>query len=207
MTQTKNKYISSFAIFAVLFLLAICVCVISYSSPFVKYSGGVDTNVFKYIAKVIAEGGMPYKDSFDHKGPLLYLIDLISILIAENLYGVWIFEIIAIGLTFCILYEISCLFVSWIPSLVTTIVATAELWVIYGSGNYSELFAIPCIAMGTYTFLEYYKKRKTSKLKLILCGFSCGVVLMLRANMVALWIVFIPFIFFNYFNIRFWIRF
>jgi hypothetical protein len=35
---------------------------------------GSDSEVFRYIGMVIAKGGMPYRDVFDHKPPLIYLM-------------------------------------------------------------------------------------------------------------------------------------
>ena len=34
---------------------------------------GTDSSVFRTVAMVMQQGGMPYLDSFDHKGPLLFV--------------------------------------------------------------------------------------------------------------------------------------
>ena len=36
---------------------------------------GGDSSVFITVAAVMKNGGMPYLDTFDHKGPLLYIIN------------------------------------------------------------------------------------------------------------------------------------
>ena len=45
------------------------------NNPLQKGYTLTDSSVFTYVAKVIIAGGMPYRDTFDHKGPLIYLID------------------------------------------------------------------------------------------------------------------------------------
>ena len=44
----------------------------------------------------MAEGKLPYRDLFDHKGPLLYLIQRVGIGLTPGSYiGVWILELIS----------------------------------------------------------------------------------------------------------------
>lgn len=45
----------------------------------VNRSSLVDSAVYQYVADIILQGGLPYEDVFDHKGPLLYLIDAMSL--------------------------------------------------------------------------------------------------------------------------------
>ena len=49
---------------------------------------GVDQSVFVYVAKGILQGEVPYLDRWDHKGPLIYLLNLIGLIIDET-WGMW----------------------------------------------------------------------------------------------------------------------
>ena len=69
-------------VLAFLFVLAID----SFTATF-----GVDQSVFVYVAKGILQGEAPYLDRWDHKGPLLYLINLIGLIIDEN-WGMWVIQ-------------------------------------------------------------------------------------------------------------------
>lgn len=51
---------------------------------------GIDSSVFKTVALMMDKGYMPYKDTFDHKGPLLYAINYWGLKIAYY-RGVWVF--------------------------------------------------------------------------------------------------------------------
>lgn len=55
--------------------------------------GGVDTNVFHYVAAVMAKGGAMYRDTFDHKGPLLYFINYLGLKISYY-SGAWLLEFV-----------------------------------------------------------------------------------------------------------------
>ena len=43
--------------------------------PWICSDTGTDSSVFRTIAFMMSKGFMPYRDSFDHKGPLLYILN------------------------------------------------------------------------------------------------------------------------------------
>ena len=70
MKQLPAKFILilaflGFGIFA--FLLSL------YIGPF-EVKCNYDSEVFRYIGMVIANGGVPYRDAFDHKPPMIYFL-------------------------------------------------------------------------------------------------------------------------------------
>ena len=78
-----------------LYLLGITF-VVSMQSPaniFHVSLGGVDTNVFHYVAAVMAKGGAMYRDTFDHKGPLLYFINYLGLKISYY-SGAWLLKFV-----------------------------------------------------------------------------------------------------------------
>ena len=59
-----------------------------------------DSAVFLYIGRRMTEGKIPYLDLFDHKGPLLYLIEYLGCLLTPGRFaGVWFFEIVSLFVT------------------------------------------------------------------------------------------------------------
>jgi hypothetical protein len=52
-----------------------------------------DEGVFLYVARTIAEGGMPYRDVWDHKPPGVYLLDLVAF---ANVWGVFLLQAVAL---------------------------------------------------------------------------------------------------------------
>ncbi|HID73254.1 TPA: hypothetical protein EYP38_04895, partial [Candidatus Micrarchaeota archaeon] len=57
-----------------------------------------DSAVFLYIGEQVLDGAVPYRDLWDHKGPLIYYINALGqVLTSESRWGVWWLEVIAVG--------------------------------------------------------------------------------------------------------------
>lgn len=115
-----------------------------------------DSSVFSYVARVILNGGMPYRDAFDHKGPLIYLINVVGLLISDW-KGIWVIEVVTLFSTFFIMYRIARLFVSRIWSLLILLTSSCLLGTFYKGGNLTEEYAMPFIAAGIYIFTPIVK--------------------------------------------------
>lgn len=48
---------------------------------------------------------------------------------------------------------------------------------------------MPFIAPAIYIFLDYFINQQIINIRLVLCGISMGAVLLLRINMIAIWVV------------------
>lgn len=148
----------------------------------------VDSSVFQYVARVILSGGMPYKDTFDHKGPLIYLINVFGMKIAQW-RGVWVFEFFAILITFYFMYKIAHLHVGRRMSLLLLIIGSSPLFSYFEGGNLAEEYAMPFIAGSLYIFADYFLNSRVNAVRLALCGLSFAAILLLRPNMCAVWLV------------------
>ena len=69
-------------------LLAVLVAV-AVDSIVVK--PGTDASIYIYVAQGILEGEIPYLDRWDHKGPLLYVLNLCGLLI-HGTWGPWLVQ-------------------------------------------------------------------------------------------------------------------
>ena len=147
-----------------------------------------DSSVFYYVARVMAKGGMPYKDTFDHKGPLLYVLNLIGQKI-DPWSGIWVVEVLFLMGAFYLMYRTARLLCSRPFSIAAVLAAGALLYEFFDGGNYTEEYALLFIAGAQYIFADYFLNKKITALRLILCGAAFGAVLMLRPNMAALWVV------------------
>ena len=156
-----------------------------------------DSSVFRYVAYAMSKGLVPYKDIFDHKGPLLYLINYLGYLINEEI-GVWLFEYIAILITTFFIFAISKRTCKHnLLAALTTFVSLALVSVYFEGGNLAEEYAMPLIAVSLYIFFVYFQDGKATKLNLLLCGMCGGGVLMPRPNMAVVWLVFPIFVIIN----------
>lgn len=148
----------------------------------------IDSSVFKYVARVILKGGMPYLDAFDHKGPLIYLINVLGIQIAKW-RGIWVLELFAVFVTFYFMYKIARIYTGRAMSIFLLLIGSCPLFSYFEGGNLTEEYAMPFIAISLYIFVDYFVKSHVNVFRLVTCGFSFGAVLMLRPNMCSTWIV------------------
>jgi len=142
---------------------------------------------------MMQNGYMPYKDSFDHKGPVLYLLNYFGNMISYY-RGIWIIEVISLTITVYCLYRIARLKCGKLSSVIVVLLATTLLFRFFEGGNLTEEYAMPCIALSIFVFLDYLINNKISNMRLLVAGASLGTVLMLRPNMIAVWLVFCFFV-------------
>lgn len=66
-------------------------------------NSATDSSVFKTIALCMEKGLMPYRDVFDHKGPLIYIYNWLGMKIAYW-RGIWAIEFISLFVCFVYIY-------------------------------------------------------------------------------------------------------
>ena len=163
--------------------------------PWIGSACGTDSSVFQTIALMMKKGYMPYRDSFDHKGPLIYIINYIGKSIS-NYRGVWVIEYMSLTATMCIFYLIAKIInKNCIQAIISVFAGESMLFQYFEGGNFTEEYAMLFIAVGICIFLDYMVKGKITRVRLIICGFCFGAVCMLRVNMVVVWIVYCPAVF------------
>ncbi len=178
------------------------------NSPLHPWRGedpGTDSAMLKAISMMIEKGAVPYRDSFDHKGPLIYLINWLGDRISAY-RGVWVIELFFLTVTIFLLYRTARLFCQKGAAAVATFLSLSLLFQYFEGGNLVEEYALPFLAGSLFLFLDYLKREKISPLRLLLCGSCLGAVLLLRPNMIALWAVLCPAIFFQTLAKRNWPR-
>jgi len=159
------------------------------NNPFQIGKTGCDSSVFIYVAKVMIDGGMPYRDTFDHKGPLIYLIDALGLLLNEHV-GIWVLELITLFIIFLFTYKIARLLQC--SSLLSCFIVAIGLSVLswyFEDGNLTEEYACALIIISFYIFLKYNLLGIVKKYEIVICGMTFASVCMLRINMIAVWIV------------------
>lgn len=184
----------------IIIFIAFIVCFQSDTNPLIKNTTDIDSSVFIYIAKLMQNGKLPYKDVFDHKGPLLYLINYTGLSFGSNSYiGIWIIENIFMIINLIYMYKISKLFIkNRIVAVIPPIISLLPITMYWQGGNFTEEYALPFIIISLYYMIKciinsYSMEKKES----FIIGICMSFVLLLRPNMIPLWMVYCPIIFFN----------
>lgn len=196
--NNKRTFIKQYYIeFIVFFALTFIICLHLSLSPFNNRIPGIDSSVFINIGRRMRDGFIPYKDSFDHKGIILYFIEYIGFLITPHSFtGIWLIEFVTIFFSVYTVYLISTLFTeNRIYRLLSLIIVMYICGMrMYEGGNLTEEYALPWIAYSLYIFLKYFKTHEYKIKDIFIVGIAFAVVLLLRVNMVVVWAVFLPII-------------
>lgn len=193
MNREKNRikeYLSLIFLFAFAFLIMyICTA----SSPRYAANPWRDSNAFFTVGRAMASGLTVYKDIFEQKGPLLYLIHAIASLISDKSFtGVYIMESVCIGVTSFAVYKIASLYITGslsVASAVLTCFAIANS-VFFYTGDSAEEFCLPFLMISLYYFCRYFKNTeqyKIRKLTFFLIGFFAGCVAMIKFTLIGFW--------------------
>ncbi len=181
----KNNYIIYCLIIS--FFLSL----LSPLSPLFHRICGTDSYVFQYGGMAIKNGLIPYKNFFDHKGILIYIINYIGIII-NNKYGIWIIELLFIFISLLYAKKITSLYTkNKIVNVFIVICAFSFYAVFFEGGNLVEEYAVPFIMISSYIFIDYLKNEKINNFRVVLLGILFSLVCMLRINMIAIWPIFI----------------
>lgn len=175
--------------FSIMVILSTLFLIKSPLHPWIGGETQTDSSVFKTIAMMMQKGKMPYKDSFDHKGPLLYVINYWGNVISEY-RGIWVIELVVLAVTFFTIYKIARLFCKEKSAFIVTLLTTSLLSIDYAGGNLTEEYAMPCVAISLFIFIDFIKNGIVTYWRLFILGVGLGITLLLRANMISVWIVF-----------------
>ena len=186
--KKKHEYVLA-VIFSV--VLAITVLFKSPLNPLLKVTVmNQDSAVFRTVAYAMSRGYMPYRDSFDHKGPIIYILNFIGDHVISEKYGLWLIEVVSIAVCIFFLYLSSRLLADRLKSCIIAMISTSLIMLFFQNGNFVEEYALPFIAISNCIFLDYIIRSQIPLIRVMICGMCFGSVIMLRPNMIALWIVF-----------------
>lgn len=172
---------------ALLSIMALLICLCSPLHPFAKNSPNTDSSVFLLIGKSMAQGMMPYTDLFDHKGPLLYVINWLGMLVGFT--GVWLIELVCVFFSVWFCYKTARRFFNESASFLGTFVTFIAIFDWFQGGNLTESYALPLLFIAFYCLSGYFVQNfELNRVQVFISGACMGGVLMLRPNMIGLWI-------------------
>lgn len=180
----KKKLHYHYLIIMCLGILFICLPVI----PIPGFYPSRDAGVFLYIGDLIRAGGIPYRDEWDHKGPLIFWIYAIGLEISSGtLWGPWLLQ------TFSLLISIflCCkLLIAKFSHAASIIACSMMILAIVPTGlefDLTEGYALPFQFLAIIAFDKIIDK-PASYLWAIVLGLSGASAFLLKPNMIGAWI-------------------
>ena len=189
MSEKTTKWKSFLSACLVIFSV-ITILFLPSNNPFNIGNTYTDSSVFTYVGRVMQQGGMPYLDTFDHKGPLLYLIEVLGLTIHREI-GIWILEVVSLTIGLIYTYRCARLYgCERVSSCVAVFLTTLSLAAFFfDGGNIEEEYAFPLLMIALFCFLKYFLTDSITRMDLIVCGATFAAVCLIRVNMAGFWVV------------------
>lgn len=141
---------------------------------------GVDSTIFMVIGKNWAAGHLPYVETWDHKGPMIFLVNAIGYSLTGNHIGIYLIQIISLFITMVLTFKSFSLFQPTRRSLALTTIILLSLTINYESGNLTEEYILPLMAGFYYVLLYYFYKEENGadgRSSLLVAAFIAGLIL------------------------------
>lgn len=147
-----------------------------------------DSLQFQTVGKGWAEGLIPYRDLFDHKGPLAFLVNALGFLIGfGSRYGIVVFQIIALFVVLEFIFKFAALVSKrrvW--GVISSLIFLIYYTYCYVCGNSVQEYNLPFIMAACYYAVKFLAgpttKAKHPPKYAFLYGICAGACLMIQAT-------------------------
>lgn len=174
------------------FFVSFCILLFtSKNSFFYPINDWVDANAFFTVGKSLFNGVIPYRDIFEQKGIVLYLIYGIGYIFSNKSFlGVFFLEVIADGIFLYSLYKIFVLFVDkkiafFLIPVLWSIITTSTSFVHGGS---CEEFILPFIGYTLYYYFKHFHGLPLRNREMAWLGASASFVFLIKYTILGFWI-------------------
>ena len=187
--RSANLWAFGFCLLAAAAVLMIC----STNSFLYPLNPWGDVNCFITVARGWMNGLAPYRDLVEQKGPLLYFIHVIGLLLSpRNYHGFFVLEVVFLACSAWLGWRILRLYapkacVGWVAPVLALICASRS----FEYGDLAEEWCMPLILASVYAALNRWRTGREISLKgYALHGFLAGCVLWIKFNQLGAHFVF-----------------
>jgi hypothetical protein len=177
-----------------LFLSIIFLLLGTKSSPLYPFNDWFDANTSFTMGKAFMSGRVLYRDIFDQRGPLFYLIYGISYLISNTSFiGVFLFEVLSFSVFLFFSYKLMRLYLDAnyaliaLPLLAGGVINMRS----FAHGGAPEEFYLPLAVISLFYLIKYFKEVYPDRMPqkwLYVNGIVAGCVLWIKFNSLGFWI-------------------
>jgi len=185
-SENVEKIFAFVCIAAAIALWAVCTLPWSFANELSD-----DTVVFSYVAQRMLAGDVLFRDVWDHKGPLIFMLNAAGLWLGGGSYGgIKAVEFLMMSAAAMLLYLSLMRFAGRRFAALTTLAATAAMRVPLGEGNFTEEYAVFFQALALYFLvrLEIESCRRAGLCAFVI-GFAGACAFFFRANLTGFWLV------------------
>ncbi len=154
--------------------------------PFPQFGSNstIDSAFFALAGRLVRDGRVPYVAFWDHKPPLIYLIDGFALTLSSGgVWGIWIVTVAALGATLGMAWR------AWRPTVGPTAAIVGMTWVAASVGivapfNLTEGYVLPVHAAAMLLLTRWSALRRRVFVHGLMIGGLAGLAFMLRPNFV-----------------------
>ena len=166
-------------------LVLLSMIVILDASPALRPVPLTDSSVFLYIGEQILDGAVPYRDIWDHKGPLVYYINALGqTLTPESRWGVWWLEVSAVGAAAWLGFILMRRAYGLRAAIFGSVAWILALQAVIDGGNLVEEYALPLQFAALFFF---WRGQNSPKLwNEVFVGVTAALAFLLRPNIIGI---------------------
>jgi len=144
----------------------------------------IDAAFFALAGRLVLNGQVPYVAFWDHKPPLIYLIDAFGLSLSSGgVWGIWIVTVAALGATLGMAWR------AWRPTVGPSAAIIGMTWVAASVGlvapfNLTEGYVLPVHAAAMLLVTRWSPLRRRVFVHGLIIGAVAGLAVMLRLNFV-----------------------
>lgn len=193
---SKNKFEAEGEIkkpnYILLIAAAFIIVTLSTTCSFLyKYHSWGDSNIFFTIGKSMLSGLMPYRDLFDQKGPVVFMMHALAALISyKSFFGVYVLQLINAFVFMLFAYKTNCLLFkknNYLNTILFTVLTYTS--VAYSIGDSVEEFSLAIIMYAIYMAVKHsINDTVPSKLEFIMIGITSGLIFWMKYTIIGFYL-------------------
>ncbi len=148
-----SRHTAGLTLQLLLILLGV-LAVLAPTAPLYEPVPARDQGVYLYIGQQILDGKIPYRDVWDHKGPLVYYINALGLWLTDSIWGVWILEAVFLFLAAMLCFLALRMAFDSPTAFSAVILCLAAFPYVADHGNSVEEYSLPFQFAAVYFFLR-----------------------------------------------------
>lgn len=188
---TRKTSVTGRELLFIIVTAAAFITICSKSSPIYPLNDWVDANCYMTVGKSMLHGLVPYRDLYEQKGPLLYILHALAAIVSETTFiGVYFLEIIAAAFFLFFSFKIMKLYqpsvsVYLLPILAAVVYSSAS----FMHGDSAEELCLPLLSYAFYLAIRFIRQGQCPKtLECIAVGVTSSFVLWIKFSMLGFYL-------------------